>query len=64
MSFIAHATNDEEGMFVLGRKKGPDGLDTGVAGLHNLLRMGEVLADQDIHMGGTGYLVERHEKPP
>jgi hypothetical protein len=40
LPLVADAANDDEGMFVIGREEGPDGLQAGVTGLNDLLRMG------------------------
>ena len=62
--FIAHATDDEERMFAIGREKSPCGFQTGVAGLHHLLRVRQVAANEDVDVGSLINLVERHEEPP
>ncbi len=62
--FIAHATDDEARMFVIGREESPGGFQTGVAGLHHLLRVCQVAADEDVDVGSLINLVERHEEPP
>jgi hypothetical protein len=61
---IAHATDDEERVLVIGREKGPRGFQAGVTGLHHLLRVSQVASDQDVDVGSLVNLVERHEKPP
>ena len=62
--FIAHATDDEGRMFVIGREKSSGGFQTGMAGLHHLLRMAQVAADQDVDMRSLSYLVEHDKVPP
>ena len=62
--FIAHATDDEERVLVIGREESPRGLQAGMTGLHHLLRVGQVASDQDVDVGSLVNLVERHEKPP
>ena len=62
--FIAHATDDEARVFVIGREESPGGFQTGVAGLHHLLRVRQVAADEDVDVESLSNLVERHEEPP
>ena len=61
---IAHATDDEERVLVIGREKGPCGFQAGVTGLHHLLRVGQVAANEDVDVGSLVNLVERHDEPP
>jgi hypothetical protein len=62
--FVAHATDDEERVLVIGREESPCGFQTGVTGLHHLLRVGQVAADEDVDVRSLINLVERHEEPP
>jgi hypothetical protein len=62
--FVADATDDEERVLVIGREESPCGFQAGVAGLHHLLRVGQVAADEDVDVGSVVNLVERHEEPP
>jgi hypothetical protein len=62
--FVAHATDDEERVFVIGGEESPCGFQTSVTGLHHLLRVGQVPADEDVDVGSLVNLVERHEEPP
>ena len=62
--FVADCADDEVGVFLLGREESPGGFQTGVTGLHHLLRVGQVAADEDVDVRPVLYLVERHGKPP
>lgn len=62
--FIAHATDDEGRVFVVGREECPGGFQAGVTGLHHLLRVAQVAPHEDVDVRFVGNLVERHEKPP
>ena len=61
---IAHATDDEERVLVIGREKGPCGFQAGVTGLHHLVRRRQVPADEDVDVRPSVALVERHGTPP
>ena len=58
---VADAADDERGMFEMGRKEGPGGLDGGVASLHGLLRAGQVPPHQHVDIGPIFDLVELHD---
>ena len=62
--FVTDAADDKEGVFVLGREEGPDGLDAGVTGLHHLLRVGQVVAGDNVEIGWFRQLQERHDNLP
>ncbi len=61
---VTGGADDEEGVFGFGRKEGAGRLDSGVAGLNDLLRAGQVTADEDVDVGPILYLPELHETPP
>jgi hypothetical protein len=60
--FIGDATHHEMRVRQAGRKKGPRGLDGRVAGLHNLIRYGEVVSQEEVQVRGLLTLGERHER--
>jgi hypothetical protein len=60
-ALVADATDDKEGVVVIGREEGPGGLDAGVTGLHHLLRVGQIVANENVEIGRLGYLQERHD---
>jgi hypothetical protein len=62
--FVTDATDDEGRVLGIRRKECPCGFQTGVAGLNDLLRMGEITADQHVDAGPLFDLPEIHEKPP
>ena len=62
--FVADATDNEGGMLGLGEEEGPCGFQTGMAGLNDLLRMGQITADQHVDAGPLFYLPELHGTPP
>src|SRR5262249_4652321 len=47
---VADPADDKEGMFLAGRKEGSGGFDRGVTGLHHLLGVGQVPADEDVQV--------------
>ena len=61
---VADATDHEGGMLGLGEEEGPCGFQTGMAGLNDLLRMGQITADQHVDAGPLLDLPELHETPP
>jgi hypothetical protein len=62
--FVPDATDYEEGVFVIGREECPCGFQTGVTGLHHLLRVGQVAADEDVDVRPLINLPELHDDPP
>jgi hypothetical protein len=63
-AFVADATDDEERVLGIGREESPGGFQTGVTGLHHLLRVGQIAADDDVNVRPFRYLQETHGKPP
>ena len=61
---IAHATDDEERVFVIRREKGPCDFQAGMAGLHHLLRVAQIATDEDVDVRSLVNLVERHKNLP
>ena len=61
---IADATDDYRGVFEMGGQKSPGSFEGGMTGLHHLLGVGKVPADQDINVRAVGYLAERHGQAP
>jgi hypothetical protein len=49
MTFIADAADDDGRVLVMGREESPSGFETGMTGLHDLLRMGQIASDKDVH---------------
>ena len=62
--FVGDGTEHEEGVIVVGREESPGGFQGGVTGLHHLLRVGQVAADEDVDVRPVFYLAELHDRPP